>query len=68
MFAICIPADILSELTLTAYPGNFVEDGAICPITIPVEGANGSDAIDYKMWIAESTMENDPDTFTFKTT
>ena len=36
-------------------------------IKIMVEGANGSKAIEYKMWIAEATMPNDPDTFTFKT-
>lgn len=67
MFVICIPADTIKELTLTAYPGNFIEDGADGPFNIMVEGANGSEAVNYKMWIAESIMENDPDTFTFKT-
>lgn len=67
MFAVCIPADTISELTLTAYPGNFIEDGAEGPIDIMVEGANGAEAINYKMWIVESIMMNDADTFTFKT-
>lgn len=67
MFVICIPADTIKELTLTAYPGNFIEDGADGPFNIMVEGANGSEAVNYKMWVAESIMENDPDTFTFKT-
>ena len=53
--------------TLTSYPGNFIENGTEGPIKIMVEGANGSKAIEYKMWIAEATMPNDPDTFTFKT-
>lgn len=67
MFAVCIPADTINELTLTAYPGNFIEDGAKGPFDIMVEGANGAEAINYKMWIAESIMMNDADTFTFKT-
>lgn len=67
MFAVCIPADTISELTLTAYPGNFIEDGAKGPFDIMVKGANGAEAINYKMWIAESIMMNDADTFTFKT-
>ena len=67
MFAVCIPADMITELTLTSYPGNFIENGTEGPIKIMVEGANGSKAIEYKMWIAEATMPNDPDTFTFKT-
>ena len=69
MFAVCIPTDTIKELTLTAYPGNFIEDKGVCgdPITIPVEGANGSQAIPYKMYIVKSVMSNDADTFTFKT-
>ena len=51
--AVCIPADMLTELTLTSYPGNFIENGTEGPIKIMVEGANGSKAIEYKMWIAE---------------
>lgn len=69
MIAICIPADEIKELTLTAYPGNFIEDTGITtgPATISVEGANGSAAIDYKMWIVQTPGLNDADTFTFKT-
>jgi hypothetical protein len=29
-FVICIPSDSLTSLTLTAYPGNFVEDTGVC--------------------------------------
>ena len=69
MFVICIPADTIKDLTLTAYPGNFIEDRGVCsgPIEISVEGANNSEAIKYKMWIVQSIMVNDSDTFTFKT-
>lgn len=69
LIAICIPADEIKELTLTAYPGNFIEDTGITagPSTISVEGANGSAAIDYKMWIVQTPGLNDADTFTFKT-
>lgn len=67
MFAVCIPADTIKELTLTAYSGNFMENGMEGPIVISVEGANSSEAINYKMWYAKAVMDNDPDTFTFKT-
>lgn len=65
--AVCIPADTIKELTLTSYPGNFMENGVEGPVRIMVEGANGSKAIEYKMWYATAVMDNDPDTFTFKT-
>ena len=67
--AVCIPADEVTELTLTAYPGNFIEDTGITtgPITISVEGDNKSAAIDYKMWVVQTSGLNDADTFTFKT-
>lgn len=69
MFVICIPADTIKELTLTSYPGNFIEDTGVCtgPFEVKVEGANGSEAIAYKMWVVKSIMTNDADTFTFKT-
>lgn len=69
MFVICIPTDTIKDLTLTAYPGNFIEDRGGCsgPIEISVEGANNSEAIKYKMWIVQSIMVNDSDTFTIKT-
>ena len=67
--AVCIPADVIKELTLTAYPGNFIEDTGITtgPVDISVEGANGSAAISYKMWVIQTPGLNDPDTFTLKT-
>lgn len=67
--AVCIPADVIKELTLTAYPGNFIEDTGITtgPVDISVEGANGSAAISYKMWVIQTPGLNAPDTFTFKT-
>lgn len=67
--AVCIPADVIKELTLTAYPGNFIEDTGITtgPVDISVEGANGSASISYKMWVIQTPGLNDPDTFTFKT-
>ena len=66
---ICIPEGTVSELTLTAYPGNFIEDTGVCsgPTSIPVEGANGSQATDYRMWVIRTDGTNDADTFTFKT-
>lgn len=66
---ICIPEGTVSELTLTAYPGNFIEDAGVCsgPASISVEGANGSTAKDYSMWVIRTDGTNDADTFTFKT-
>ena len=68
-FVICIPSDSLTSLTLTAYPGNFVEDTSVCKLygTIMVEGANGSTAAEYKMYLIQAETENDADKFTFKT-
>lgn len=66
---ICIPEGTVSELTLTAYPGNFIEDAGVCsgPAPISVEGANGSTAKGYRMWVIQTDGTNDADTFTFKT-
>lgn len=66
---ICIPEGTVNELTLTAYPGNFIEDAGVCsgPAPISVEGANGSTAKDYSMWVIRTDGTNDADTFTFKT-
>ena len=66
--AVCVPSGTLSELSLTSYPANFAEDKEYCigPIKISVEGANGSEAIDYNMWYLQTGGLNDPDTFTFK--
>lgn len=68
-FVICIPSDSLTSLTLTAYPGNFVEDTGVCQYygTIMVEGANGYTASEYKMYLIQTETENDADKFTFKT-
>lgn len=67
--AVCIPADSIKEISIASSYGNFVENGKVCtgPVTISVEGANGSDAIDYKMWVIQTQGLNDPDSFTFKT-
>lgn len=68
-FVICIPSGEMTSLTLTAYPGNFVEDTSVCQLygTIMVEGANGSIATEYKMYLIQAETENDADKFTFKT-
>lgn len=68
-FVICIPSGEITSLTLTAYPGNFVEDKKTCNYigTIMVEGANGYTASEYKMWQIKTAGENDADKFTFKT-
>lgn len=68
IIAICVPSGKLTELSLTAYPNNFIEDVEYCkgPISIAVEGANGSEAINYNMWYLKTGGLNDPDTFTFK--
>lgn len=67
--SVCIPADSIKEISIASSYGNFIENGKICtgPITISVEGANGSTAIDYKMWVIQTQGLNDPDSFTFKT-
>lgn len=67
--AICIPDGSISDIGVTAYPGNFVEDKGVCsgPTTISVEGANSSTPSNYKMWIISAETMNDADTFTFKT-
>ena len=67
--AVCVPADSIKEISIASSYGNFVENGKICsgPKVISVEGANGSDAIDYKMWVIQTQGLNDPDSFTFKT-
>ena len=66
---ICIPEGNITDISVTAYPGNFIEDTGVCsgPSTISVEGANGSAAANYKMWAIKAETSNDADTFTFKT-
>lgn len=69
MLAICIPEGNITDICVTAYPGNFIEDTRICsgPTAISVEGAGGSAAASYKMWVIQTETLNDADTFTFKT-
>lgn len=69
MLAICIPEGEITDLTVTAYPGNFIEDTGVCsgPSAISVQGADGSAAVNYKMWVIKAETLNDADTFTFKT-
>lgn len=70
MIVICIPTGTIQEISVTAYPGNFIEDGGVCsgPTVVSVDGANGSEAQNYNMWIIKAETNNDADTFTFKTT
>lgn len=68
MVIICIPEGNITDISVTAYPGNFIEDTGVCsgPTGISVEGANGSAAVNYKMWTIKAETTNDADTFTFK--
>lgn len=67
IIAICIPTGHIWNLSLTSYPGNFIEDTGITkgPINISVNTSQGN--VDYKMWIVQTPGLNDADTFTFKT-
>lgn len=69
MIAICLPEGTLIELSVPTSPGNIMEDTDIVsgPTTISVEGANGSTVANYKMWIIQTEIMNDSNTFTFKT-
>ena len=67
MIAICIPFGIIKELTLTAYPGNFIEDTYLTTGPYAIKIDSDKNRVDYKMWIVKCDGENDPDTFTFKT-
>lgn len=66
---ICVPVNTIKEITIASSYGNFIENEKVCkgPISISVEGANRSEAIDYKMWVIQTQGLNDPDSFTFKT-
>lgn len=68
MVVVCIPEGNITDISVTAYPGNFIEDTGVCsgPTGISVEGANGSAAVNYKMWTIKAETTNDADTFTFK--
>lgn len=66
---ICIPSGTISEVSRTKTPGNYLESPGVYKGTkqISVEGANGSQAIPYTMYMFQVDTKSDPDTFTFKT-
>ncbi len=68
-FVICIPSGSITKLTLTAYPGNFVEDRYTCKEIEPIvlKNSDGSLLADFRVWLIETEGINDPDTFTFVT-
>ena len=69
MFVVCIPEDTLKEVSLERYQYNFMDlDSAATPRTISVEGANGSTATQYTMYVfSTATTSTETDNFTFKT-
>lgn len=68
-FVICIPADVIREVSLERYQYNFMDlDSAATPRKINVEGANGSAAVEYTMYVfSTATTSTETDNFTFKT-
>ena len=68
-FVICIPAGTIKEVSLDRYQYNFMDlDSAATPHKISVEGANGSAAVEYTMYVFTSaTTSTETDNFTFKT-
>lgn len=68
-FVICIPAGTIKEVSLDRYQYNFMDlDSAATPHKISVEGANGSVAVEYTMYVFSSaTTSTETDNFTFKT-
>ena len=68
-FVICIPSGTIKEVSLEGrYQYNFMDlDSAANPKKISVEGANGSAAIEYTMYIfTTTTASTETDKFTFK--
>jgi hypothetical protein len=67
-FVICIPFGTIKEVSLERYQYNFMDlDSAAKPEKRAVEGANGSTAIEYTMYIFSSaTTSKETDNFTFK--
>ena len=68
-FVICIPSGTIKEVSLEErYKYNFMDlDSAANPKKISVEGANGSAAIEYTMYIfTTTTASTETDKFTFK--
>lgn len=68
-FVICIPSDVVREVSLERYQYNFMDlDSAATPRKINVEGANGSAAVEYTMYVFNTaTTSTETDNFTFKT-
>nr|WP_303917758.1 hypothetical protein [Bacteroides intestinalis]DAL14082.1 MAG TPA_asm: hypothetical protein [Caudoviricetes sp.] len=68
-FVICIPTGTIKEVSLERYQYNFMDlDSAATPHKISVEGANGSAAVEYTMYVFTSaTTSTETDNFTFKT-
>lgn len=68
-FVICIPAGTIKEVSLDRYQYNFMDlDSAATPHKISVDGANGSAAVEYTMYVFTSaTTSTETDNFTFKT-
>ena len=69
IIVICIPNGSVSDVSRTKTPGNYLESPGVFKgtRTIPVEGANNSQAADYTMYIFQVDTISDSDTFTFKT-
>lgn len=70
IFVICIPEDTMKDVSIPdRYQYNFMDlDSAADPQKIRVEGANGSTAIEYTMYIFESvSVSTETDKFSFKT-
>jgi hypothetical protein len=67
-FVICIPSGTIKEVSLERYQYNFMDlDSATTPKKISVQGANGSAAVEYTMYIFSSaTTSSETDNFTFK--
>lgn len=69
-FVICIPSGAIINVSLERYVYNFMDlDSAAAPRRIDVEGANGSAAASYMMYVFTSAAVSvETDNFTFKTT
>lgn len=68
-FVICVPSGTIKDVSLEGrYQYNFMDlDSAANPQKISVEGANGSAAIEYTMYIfTTTTASTETDKFTFK--
>ena len=68
-FVICIPSGTIREVSLERYQYNFMDlDSAAAPHKISVEGAGGSAAVEYTMYVfSTATTSTETDNFTFKT-